>query len=748
MIRRAVCCALLIGAARAGQAQCPDGTPPPCAHTGPVLDENRWIVVPFQNISRAPDAEWLGAASVNLLYLNLSQWHDLRVVDDERVADLLRGRSPASVGLSDALALARRAGAGSVVMGDLLKTGNQFTVTGKVYRVRNGQRIRQFTVQLASADSVLPAYRTLAAGLLDLPGSGQAGGIGTARLDAFREYARGVTALRAWDLDTARAAFERAIAADTTFALARYQLSRTFGWITGHDSEATRQIQRAAQLAGGLAPRERELINGYFLFITGQVEEARALYRSMLTRDTLDAEAWYSMGETEYHDNLVVRDAAGHAAFRGSWNAAIADFTRAFDLDPAYHLAFGHVADIYGSTVRFGCDQLRSGMHYCGRYYWEAIARLDHDTIVTVPLNVATTTEDEADAAMLAQAQSGLVRHNLLAARDAAGRWVQSGPREPDAHYAYAVALLRTGDADGAAREYAALGGAVPRRAGTRDLLRLTTEIALKQGHYADAYRRADSLFAMPRAGDGGDPANGVNALLGRFNRWDQHGYAAWEPERQRGFGISTRAVAGFLVPGYDTVEAAFLRLRASEDSTFHVTNASQKLMALAYTAVFSLRFRPTSDLPADTSTKLSVVNTASALILRDTAAARRFATIQESAPDEGDFGPSLVMLQAAETFLMIGDTTRARADLSRLETEFWPGEPLDGGESGSYSVRPAMWGRVFLLQGDLAAAQHDRATMIRAFQRVVGLWSTGDAEVQPAVARARAALASAGASP
>ena len=45
------------------RAQCPDGSPPPCRGAAPArrpnppLDERTWIVVPFENVTRAADIE-------------------------------------------------------------------------------------------------------------------------------------------------------------------------------------------------------------------------------------------------------------------------------------------------------------------------------------------------------------------------------------------------------------------------------------------------------------------------------------------------------------------------------------------------------------------------------------------------------------------------------------------------------------------------------------------------------------------
>src|SRR5437773_6831125 len=114
-------------------AQCPDGTPPPCKPAAairrplPTLNANLWIVVPFANVMKAPELDWLRDASVNLLTLDMGRWTDVHVVPDKSVADLtrdLRTRQPQALALSDGIAVARRAGAGQLVMGDFFGVGS------------------------------------------------------------------------------------------------------------------------------------------------------------------------------------------------------------------------------------------------------------------------------------------------------------------------------------------------------------------------------------------------------------------------------------------------------------------------------------------------------------------------------------------------------------------------------------------------------------------------------------------------
>ena len=101
-------------------AQCPEGTPPPCKSASPAagrrvypaLNPRTWIVVPFGNVTKSPELDWLRDASVNLLSLDLSRWSDIIVINDKRIGDLVRelpaARSAGVLTLNDGLSLALR----------------------------------------------------------------------------------------------------------------------------------------------------------------------------------------------------------------------------------------------------------------------------------------------------------------------------------------------------------------------------------------------------------------------------------------------------------------------------------------------------------------------------------------------------------------------------------------------------------------------------------------------------------------
>ena len=305
---------LLALSASALRSQCPDGSPPPfrsatstalTANTArrpaPLIDQHAWVVVPFADVTKSRDLDWLRDASVNLLSLDLGRWTDISVVDDKRVADLLRDVPLARTGqpltLSDGLALARRAGAGNLVMGDFIRVGRTTRLVATVIDVRSGNKVRSVEQQTANDDSLLTAFTPLARGVLAVPPPPDArlGSLGTSRTDAYREYLLGVNALNRFDITEAERHLTTALALDRNFALAHFKLSLAMGWREGtRDLDAERtHAAAAAQLGTALPPRERTLIGGRLAEASNDYPKACTLHEGLVARDSTDVEAVY-----------------------------------------------------------------------------------------------------------------------------------------------------------------------------------------------------------------------------------------------------------------------------------------------------------------------------------------------------------------------------------------------------------------------------------------------------------------------
>ncbi|MFI5279745.1 MAG: hypothetical protein ACHQU1_04560 [Gemmatimonadales bacterium] len=745
---------LALGAGRA-LAQCPDGTPPPCRGAAPArrpappLDAQTWIIVPFDNVARVADIDWLKDASVNLLYLDMSKWRDIRVIDDERVADFIRevpeARGGQTLTLQTGIAVARRAGAGKLVMGDLLKVGARTQLVAKVFDVRTGQRLRTVRQDAPVADSIMPAFGQLARGVLDVePPSGTSlGAIGTTRIDAYQEYMDGVRALNAFDIPEAHQHLERAIALDSTFALAHYKLTIVIGWENSTDRSHLAHAQAAARLAGGLPARERALISGQLAQANGDYGHACEIYAPLLRADSNDVEALYNFGECSYHDAVVVPvpGDSSRFAFRGSWNASMRAFRRVLALDPTYHLAFQHVQDVLLAVNRPGCLPA-AGTSTCpeGTNRIAAVRR-EGDSVVTVPVAVVSSNASGYDAQLAAALRDRSHRRNLEEARLAALEWLQAGPTEARARIVYGRILLRMGRVDSADVMLRQVTG---RRARTEQAQFVLDriEVAVKLGHENEGLRLLDSLRGEldSVAGARFQIAIGT-AMFGQFRELDTAIARDIQapPFIKRYLVVEVRALAGAPVDSLYAIEQSY----AASILQFVSASRAQALL-LPTLAWVDLRDRgarwPTALDTASADPRLQLL---AVVALGDTARIRRvlarFDSTSDAQQDEPEDGAALL---SANAHLLVGDSAAALARLRRFRDATWYRTPILSSMTPGLAFCGLIWARSFLLLGDLAAAQGQRAEAADAYRRFVGMWQHADPEAQPMVQRARDAMA------
>lgn len=735
--------------APAARAQCPDGTPPPCRRpataatrrAAPPLDDHTWIVLPFENVARVPDVDWLREASVNLLYLDLSRWQDIRVIDDERVADLMREvpsqRAGAQLSLETGLAVARRAGAGKLVMGDLLKIGSRTQVVAKVFDVRSGQRLRTIREETPFPDSIMIVFGRLARGILQVepPPGTDVGALGTARIEAYQAYLSGVAALNRWRLAEARDHFARALTSDSAFALAHYKLAIVIGWESPSDTTRRVHAEAAGRLGRTLPARERALIAGTLAQSRGAWGDACVIYDRLIAADSSDVEAWYNLGECEYHDPSVdrVEGDSTRLRFHSSWNRSLRAFERALELDPSNHLAFQHIQDALTSSRRNGCIQIVGNR--CLNSVVGAVQRAG-DSLVTIPV-----TQTDAGMALRRQldaaARNGSARANLLEAQRQAQRWLDAGPAEPRAVIANGRIWLRLGQPDSADRYFArsALDGSFERTRYATDRL----ELAMKLDRWTEAHRLADSMITALRGGTSAEliTRGGVEAVFGRFDGLDLF--------------ITSQITAPAPILRYFSRIARATAGAASIDSLLPTERAwaaqagfrNQIAVVVGLASAWTLRARTPADFPlTDTATADPYLRMVSFAALGDVGRTRAAIEVFEEAvpglaPEGSDPGAWIV---AAEARLLIADTAAALRHLERFALG-WRSAPF--AELVQFPVfSGTSWARGFLLFGDLAEARGQRDVALVAYRRALALRHNYDPELAPQAERARAALA------
>lgn len=315
------------------------------------------IVFPFENRTGDASREYLSEAAMNLLGLAAAHWQDMRVYDDERTASLLRRRGDADRGLDfeDARGMAKEARVGTLVVGDLRREGDSLAIEAKVHDVGSGERLSTVIVRVPWGADARPAFDGLAAQILGTSGAppGERPSVlaqTTTSIDAYRAYLAGSAALQRFQIDTAQRWLERAVALDSTFALAYIRLRDADGWagLASRPERRASYILAAERHSASLPPRLKSLVQYHSAYMKSDFSRARAIASEMIARDSTDVEAWYQLGEAHYHHRSLDYP---HPDSLGNLGLALQAFQRTLALDSTYILAYQHILDALGNCA-------------------------------------------------------------------------------------------------------------------------------------------------------------------------------------------------------------------------------------------------------------------------------------------------------------------------------------------------------------------------------------------------------------
>jgi tetratricopeptide (TPR) repeat protein len=224
------------------------------------LDPATVAVLPFRVTAPDHALDYLGEGIVDLLAVKLSGPAGPHAVPPRRLLDLLRYKPGMEVTAEQGEDAARRAGAGLLLDGSLVRSGAKAELSADL-RPTNGQgRIVHATVA-GLADSVPSLVDRLAAQLM--AGLGQRttslGDLSTSR--AIGEYLQGIAAHRRGQYTIATSHFAAALQEDSTFALAALDMLAS---IRGDNIEAANRASRLAWASRAkLSPRGRALLRAW-----------------------------------------------------------------------------------------------------------------------------------------------------------------------------------------------------------------------------------------------------------------------------------------------------------------------------------------------------------------------------------------------------------------------------------------------------------------------------------------------------
>jgi tetratricopeptide (TPR) repeat protein len=323
---------------------------------GAAVEATRIAVLPF-SVRGSDTFDYLGVGVVDLLSVKLDGAGTLRSVDPRAVLGVVERRGGDPPDPAGALAIAEGFGAGMYVLGNIVEVGDRLRFDASLYDRAQGLE----PVAHASAEG----QPTEVLGLLDeiagelLAGHGALRGsritqialVTTDSLPALKSYLRGVREFRAARFPEAAVAFEEAVAADTSFALAWYQLSVTADWLQRAEP-AREAAEQAVLFADRLAERDRRLLEALVVVREGNTVEAERLYREIVDTYPDDVEAWSQLADFLFHFKPRLGGRLDDS--REAWERLIA-------LDPDQASPFVHLARVAGAAGDVaGLDSLAS----------------------------------------------------------------------------------------------------------------------------------------------------------------------------------------------------------------------------------------------------------------------------------------------------------------------------------------------------------------------------------------------------
>jgi DNA-binding SARP family transcriptional activator/TolB-like protein len=311
----------------------------PIAH--PPMSPDLLVVLPFKVVG-SPEVQYLDTGLVDLLTTNLEGAGRIRSVDTRALLGWLGQHGAEVQSPPEAERVAARFGAGLYLLGTVVEGGGRIHLRASLYdRSRDDGPVASAAVQ-GEASDVFTIVDRLTGQLLAKGTQGpverlsRVAATTTGSIEALKQYLAGERELRGGRFALALESYQRALAMDSSFALAYYRLSIAAEWL-GQDSLSRDAAAAASRFGSRLSEHDRLLVEALAARREGRIGEAERLYRKVVDDHPDDVEAWFQLGQVLFHGNPL----RGRSA-----TEARAAFERVVALDPENHEAVVHLARI------------------------------------------------------------------------------------------------------------------------------------------------------------------------------------------------------------------------------------------------------------------------------------------------------------------------------------------------------------------------------------------------------------------
>jgi DNA-binding SARP family transcriptional activator/TolB-like protein len=271
----------------------------------------------------------------------------LRTIDSRTVLARWREQAPEAreADRATALRVAQATGARYALLGSAVAIGQEVRLSANIFDTEGGAQMDGVQVE-GSLDSVLALVDRLAVQSIVVVLGQEASelqpvdlaSVTTASIPALTAWLEAEALFRRGDFEAAIPAYERALAADSTFALAFYGLGNAYGWSEGGPGDRTSEVyEQSMRRVDRLPPRKAALVRAVHAWQQSAFQEAEELLRRLVRTYPDYAEAWFVLGDLYLHQ-------------RGWIPVSVEDaqrcFTRAEELDPEFAPYRVHTIDL------------------------------------------------------------------------------------------------------------------------------------------------------------------------------------------------------------------------------------------------------------------------------------------------------------------------------------------------------------------------------------------------------------------
>ncbi|UCE18031.1 MAG: tetratricopeptide repeat protein [Gemmatimonadota bacterium] len=338
----------------------------------------------FENITGDRELDWMRRGLTQMLITDLSQFRYLDVLSEEDLADIMeRMGIPEDRELDTqlAVAVAKEARLETALVGNFVKVGEAIRIDTHLYDALTGKLLKANSVRGEGLEEVFTMVDELTQRLRDglkptlretVEFDKDLADVTTKSVEAYRLLTEGTGRYESCLYEEAADYFERAVAADTTFATAYWRLALTYTNLHRHE-DARKALARAVGLVDQISERERLYIMALDADFKSDPIEMVKIYEQMVRRFPNDKEAHYRLGrnysklrrfdeaiahfetalEIDHTYKLVLTQLGYSYWSQGMYDKAVETFRRYIETAPDEPNAYDSLGEIYQRAGRF-----------------------------------------------------------------------------------------------------------------------------------------------------------------------------------------------------------------------------------------------------------------------------------------------------------------------------------------------------------------------------------------------------------